>query len=84
MYQQTKFTPYQAAAPVMMVPSATMFGMPPYAPVNVYTAPPVAAVPPVTVLPSSLPNAEVELKQVNIPNLQSSVAGNLIISSKNN
>lgn len=46
---------------IMMVPSATMFGMP-YAPVNVYTAPPVAAAP--NVVPSSLPNAEVELQQV--------------------
>ncbi|XP_043268568.1 toll-interacting protein B-like [Venturia canescens] len=71
----TKFTPYQAAAPVMMVPSATMFGMPPYAPVNVYTAPPVAAVPPVTVIPSSLPNAEVELKQIAemFPNIDAEV-----------
>lgn len=44
-----------------MVPSATMFGMP-YAPVNVYTAPPAIATP--AVIPSSLPNAEIELKQV--------------------
>ena len=48
--------------PIMMVPSSTMFGMTQYAPVNVYTAPPTAAVPPV--VPSSMPNAEVELKQV--------------------
>jgi len=46
---------------IMMVPSATMFGMP-YAPVNVYTAPPPIVTP--TVAPSSLPNAEIELKQV--------------------
>lgn len=46
---------------IMMVPSGTMFGMP-YAPVNVYAAPPPVATP--TVAPSSLPNAEVELKQV--------------------
>lgn len=47
---------------VMMVPSATMFGMPYGAPVNVYAAPPPIVTP--TVAPSSLPNAEVELKQV--------------------
>jgi len=46
---------------IMMVPSTTMFGMP-YAPVNVYTAPP--AIPTPAAIPSSLPNAEVELKQV--------------------
>lgn len=46
---------------IMMVPSGTMFGMP-YAPVNVYTAPPPVVTP--TVAPSSMPNAEVELKQV--------------------
>lgn len=50
-----------SAPPIMMVPSSTMFGMTQYAPVNVYTAP-TAAVPPV--VPSSMPNAEVELKQV--------------------
>lgn len=48
---------------VMMVPSATMFGMP-YAPVNVYTAPPPPATAAPVVAPSSLPNAEAELKQV--------------------
>lgn len=47
---------------IMMVPSATMFGSMPYAPVNVYAAPPPVVTP--TVAPSSLPNAEVELKQV--------------------
>lgn len=47
---------------IMMVPSATMFHGMPYAPVNVYAAPPSIAPP--TVAPSSLPNAEVELKQV--------------------
>jgi hypothetical protein len=45
---------------IMMVPSGTMFGMP-YTPVNVYTAPPTTAS---TVAPSTLPNAEIELKQV--------------------
>jgi len=45
---------------IMMVPSGTMFGMP-YTPVNVYTAPPTVAS---TVAPSTLPNAEIELKQV--------------------
>lgn len=54
------------APPVVMVPSATsnlMFGMPGYAPVNVYTAPPVAAAPPTTVQNSPV-HAETELKQV--------------------
>lgn len=50
-----------SSSSIMMVPSATMFGVP-YAPVNVYTTPPAVAAP--TVVPSSLPNAEVELKQV--------------------
>lgn len=53
-----------SAPPIMMVPSSTVFGMTPYGmgPLNVYTAPPTAAVPPV--VSSSMPNAEVELKQV--------------------
>lgn len=46
---------------IMMVPSTTMFGMP-YSPVNIYTTPPAVVAP--TAVPSSLPNAEVELKQV--------------------
>ncbi|XP_070160469.1 toll-interacting protein [Polyergus mexicanus] len=54
-----KLHPYSS---IMMVPSATMFGMPNYAPVTVYTKPPAVAAP--TVVPSSLPNAEVELKQI--------------------
>ena len=49
----------------MMVPSSTMFGMTPYAPVNVYTAPPAAPIP----VPSSMPDAEVELKQVPYENI---------------
>lgn len=52
--------------PIMMVPSSTMFGMTPYAPVNVYTEPPTAVVLPVT--PNSIPNAEEELKQVSYRN----------------
>lgn len=49
--------------PVVMVPSTNMVGsIQPFAPVNVYTAPPVNPVP--VVPASSLPNAEVELKQV--------------------
>lgn len=51
-----------SAPPIMMVPSSTMFGMTRYAPVNVYTAPATATVS--SVIPSSMPNAEVELKQV--------------------
>ncbi|XP_011633847.1 toll-interacting protein-like [Pogonomyrmex barbatus] len=57
----TKYHPYMGSSSIMMVPSATMFGVP-YAPVNVYTAPPHTVAP--TVAPSSLPNAEVELKQI--------------------
>ncbi|EZA46449.1 Toll-interacting protein A [Ooceraea biroi] len=58
---------------IMMVPSGTMFGHVPYAPVNVYTAPPTAAAP--TVAPSSLPNAELELKQIAemFPNIDKEV-----------
>ncbi|EFN86309.1 toll-interacting protein [Harpegnathos saltator] len=56
-----KCQPYMGSSSIMMVPSATMFGMP-YAPVNVYTAPPAVVAP--SVVPSSLPNAEVELKQI--------------------
>ncbi|XP_017761651.1 PREDICTED: LOW QUALITY PROTEIN: toll-interacting protein-like [Eufriesea mexicana] len=61
------------APPIMMVPSSTMFGMSQYAPVSVYTAPPTAAVPPV--VPSSMPNAEVELKQISemFPNMDKEV-----------
>lgn len=65
----TECRPYMpTAAPVLMVPSATsnslVFGMPGYSRVgNVYTQPPVAAVPPV-VIPSSQPHAEAELQQV--------------------
>lgn len=51
-----------SAPPIMMVPSSTMFGMTRYAPVNVYTAPTTATVS--SVIPSSMPNAEVELKNV--------------------
>lgn len=51
-----------SAPPIMMVPSSTMFGMTRYAPVNVYTTPTTATASPV--IPSSMPNAEVELKQV--------------------
>ncbi|KAK2583275.1 hypothetical protein KPH14_009283 [Odynerus spinipes] len=71
-----KCHPYMAGPPVMMVPSATMFGMTSYAPVNVYTTPqPVAAVTAPPVVPSSLPNAEVELKQLEemFPNIDKEV-----------
>ncbi|XP_017791182.1 PREDICTED: toll-interacting protein-like isoform X1 [Habropoda laboriosa] len=71
--KMTKCHPYMSAPPVMMVPSSTMFGMTQYAPVNVYTAPPTAVVPPV--VPSTLPNAEVELKQISemFPNMDKDV-----------
>ncbi|XP_014478995.1 PREDICTED: toll-interacting protein-like [Dinoponera quadriceps] len=52
-----KCHPYMGSSSIMMVPSATMYGMP-----YVYTAPPAAVAP--TVVPSSLPNAEVEMKQI--------------------
>ncbi|XP_008213196.1 toll-interacting protein-like [Nasonia vitripennis] len=60
--------------PVVMVPSTNMVGsIQPFAPVNVYTAPPVNPVPPVPA--SSLPNAEVELKQISemFPNIDKEV-----------
>ncbi|KYQ58332.1 Toll-interacting protein [Trachymyrmex zeteki] len=61
VFSYTTNHPYMGSS-VMMVPSATMFGMPYGAPVNVYAAPPPIVTP--TVAPSSLPNAEVELKQI--------------------
>lgn len=58
----------EMAPPVMMVPSTNMTGsLAPFAPVNVYTAPPVAQPlqPPQPAVPaSSLPNAEEEMKTV--------------------
>lgn len=62
-----------SAPPIMMVPSSTMFGMTQYAPVNVYTTPPATAQPPV--VPSSMPNAEIELKQISemFPNVDKEV-----------
>ncbi|XP_050597731.1 toll-interacting protein-like [Bombus affinis] len=69
----TKCHPYVSAPPIMMVPSSTMLGMTQYAPVNVYTAPPTAAVPPI--IPSSMPDAEVVLKQISemFPNVDKEV-----------
>ncbi|XP_068986037.1 toll-interacting protein-like [Bombus flavifrons] len=69
----TKCHPYVSAPPIMMVPSSTMLGMTQYAPVNVYTAPPTAAVPPI--IPSSMPDAEVILKQISemFPNVDKEV-----------
>ncbi|XP_071874058.1 toll-interacting protein [Bombus fervidus] len=69
----TKCHPYMSAPPIMMVPSSTMLGMTQYAPVNVYTAPPTAAVPPI--IPSSMPDAEVVLKQISemFPNVDKEV-----------
>ncbi|XP_029171341.1 toll-interacting protein B-like [Nylanderia fulva] len=64
--------PYMSFS-IMMVPSATpMFGVP-YAPLNVYIPPPAVATP--TVAPSSLPNAEIELKQIAemFPNIDKEV-----------
>lgn len=71
----SKCHPYMSSS-IMMVPPATMFGMPGYAPVNVYTSPPPPpAVAAPTVAPSSLPNAEVELKQIAemFPNIDKEV-----------
>ncbi|XP_020291578.1 toll-interacting protein-like [Pseudomyrmex gracilis] len=67
-----KCYPYMGSSSIMMVPSATMFGMP-YAPVNVYTTPSVMAAP--NVVPSTLPNAEVELQQIAemFPNIDKEV-----------
>ncbi|XP_029157039.1 toll-interacting protein B-like [Nylanderia fulva] len=67
-----KCYPYMSSS-IMMVPSATpMFGVP-YAPLNVYIPPPAVATP--TVAPSSLPNAEIELKQIAemFPNIDKKV-----------
>ncbi|KAH0952682.1 hypothetical protein HN011_006931 [Eciton burchellii] len=66
-----KCHPYMSSPSIMMVPSGTMFGMP-YTPVNVYTAPPTTAS---TVAPSTLPNAEIELKQIAemFPNIDKEV-----------
>lgn len=68
-----KYFPQMAVPPIMMVPSSTMFGMTQYAPVNVYTAPPPAPMP--QAIPSSLPNAELELKQIAemFPNMDKEV-----------
>lgn len=54
------------APPVMMIP-ATNARMTPFNPVSSYT-PPQVAVPMPTVLPSTLPQAEEDLKQVRIKN----------------
>ncbi|XP_031830034.1 toll-interacting protein isoform X2 [Nomia melanderi] len=74
----TKGHPYMSVPPVMMVPSSTMFGIGrQHAPVNVYAAPSTAAIPPPPppVMPSSTPNAEVELKQISemFPNVDKEV-----------
>ncbi|KAJ8683453.1 hypothetical protein QAD02_019245 [Eretmocerus hayati] len=71
-YQTRPARPFiQGPPPVMMIPSTNMVGnLTPFAPVSVYTTP---AVPPVP--PSSLPNAEEELKQISemFPNLDKEV-----------
>lgn len=54
-----------APAPVVMVPSASnvLFGMPSYAPVNVYTTP--TSVPPQSLVPpSSLPDSQSQIELV--------------------
>ncbi|XP_011297983.1 toll-interacting protein B-like isoform X1 [Fopius arisanus] len=64
---KTKCQPYVAGPPMVMVPNATsnlMFGMQGYSPVNVYTAPPVAAAQQPPVLASARPEAETELQQI--------------------
>ncbi|XP_076631109.1 toll-interacting protein A isoform X1 [Colletes latitarsis] len=70
---KTKCHPYMNAPSVMRVPSSTIFGVSQYAPVNVYTTPPAAAALPV--VPSSMPNAEIELKQISemFPNVDKEV-----------
>ncbi|XP_078042371.1 toll-interacting protein B [Augochlora pura] len=69
----TKGHPYMNVPANMKAPSSAMFDMRQYAPVHVYATPPLAAVPPAE--PSSLPNAEVELKQIMemFPNLDKEV-----------
>lgn len=66
----TKCHPYVSVPPIMMVPSSRMTQ---FTPVNVYTAPPTAAVPPI--IPSSMPDAEVVLKQISemFPNVDKEV-----------
>ncbi|XP_012250529.2 toll-interacting protein-like [Athalia rosae] len=73
-YTANPGNPYFAPAPVMMVPSTNMYGIPQYAPVNIYTAPPVVNAVPVAE-PCLRPNAEVELKQIAemFPNIDSEV-----------
>ncbi|XP_066586364.1 toll-interacting protein A-like [Prorops nasuta] len=69
-----KCHPYMATAPIAMVPSATMFNMVPYAPVNVYTAPPTQfSAPPANQNPNV--NPEVELTQISemFPNVDKEV-----------
>ncbi|KAL2751091.1 toll-interacting protein B-like [Vespula maculifrons] len=69
-----KCHPYMPGPSVMMVPSAKMFGMTSYTPV--YTTPqPISAVATPPVIPSMLPNAEVELKQLAemFPNIDKEV-----------
>ncbi|XP_051169123.1 toll-interacting protein-like [Leptopilina boulardi] len=66
--------PQMMAPPFMVVPSPTVFGRGvPYAPVNVYTAPPTAGTQPVPA--STLPQAEEELKQIAemFPNIDKDV-----------
>ncbi|XP_033337459.1 toll-interacting protein [Megalopta genalis] len=58
----TKGHPYMNVPANIKAPSSTMFDMRQYTPVHVYTTPPVTAVLPDA--PSSMPNAEVELKQI--------------------
>ncbi|XP_047364578.1 toll-interacting protein A-like [Vespa velutina] len=69
-----KCHPYMPGPSVMMVPSAKMFSMASYTPV--YTSPqPISAVTTPPVIPSLLPNAEVELKQLAemFPNIDKEV-----------
>lgn len=73
---EPKRHPHLTGPPVMMVPSGAMFGMTSYAPVNVYTSPqPVSAIMAPPVIPSSLPNAGVELTQLAemFPNIDKEV-----------
>jgi hypothetical protein len=55
----------EMSPPIMMIPSTNMTNnTAQFAPVNVYTVPPMNPIPAVPA--NSLPNAEIELKQVRV------------------
>ncbi|XP_033216500.1 toll-interacting protein-like [Belonocnema kinseyi] len=72
-YSHKYASPQMVAPPFMVVPSPTVFGGVPYAPVNVYSAPPTDGTNAVPA--STLPHAEEELKQIAemFPNIDKEV-----------